>query len=230
MNNPTCSLPECELPRYARDWCRRHYNRWHRCGDPRGPQAPRAPKPQRLCSLDGCSEKHSALGLCGRHYRQDDYQRRREIHKAKQALYRNDPQRQALRREQARERRLADPVRTAAANRAYHRDNPDKIREQKRRYRDLNRDAIRALNAKRRALQRNAPVNDLTAQQWAEIRAAYRHRCVYCHCKPKRLTMDHVIPLSGGGPHTASNVVPACVSCNSRKNNRPAPEYQPILI
>jgi len=31
--------------------------------------------------------------------------------------------------------------------------------------------------------------------------------------------MDHVIPLSKGGKHLPSNVVPACASCNSSKGN-----------
>lgn len=44
-------------------------------------------------------------------------------------------------------------------------------------------------------------------------------RCHYCH-EFKPLTMDHVIPVSKGGPHTASNIVPACQPCNSRKGAR----------
>jgi 5-methylcytosine-specific restriction endonuclease McrA len=34
------------------------------------------------------------------------------------------------------------------------------------------------------------------------------------------LTMDHVVPLSKGGPHTKENVVPACRPCNARKKDR----------
>lgn len=81
----------------------------------------------------------------------------------------------------------------------------------------------------RRAYKAKSPVNDLTARQWHDIKAVYRHCCAYCH-KRRRLTMDHVIPLSRGGPHTASNIVPACRTCNSRKNNRAAPTYQPLLF
>lgn len=36
---------------------------------------------------------------------------------------------------------------------------------------------------------------------------------------------DHVIPLSKGGHHTASNVVPACGPCNSVKSDGPAPPF-----
>lgn len=31
---------------------------------------------------------------------------------------------------------------------------------------------------------------------------------------------DHVVPLICGGAHSADNIVPACRSCNSRKNSR----------
>lgn len=57
---------------------------------------------------------------------------------------------------------------------------------------------------------------DLTYEQWQGILVRHNHCCAYCRA-PKPGTMDHVIPLSRGGSHTASNVVPACRSCNSSK-------------
>lgn len=44
--------------------------------------------------------------------------------------------------------------------------------------------------------------------------------CLYCgaefddRCKP---TLDHLIPLTRGGTHSAANLVVCCLSCNSRK-------------
>jgi 5-methylcytosine-specific restriction endonuclease McrA len=46
-----------------------------------------------------------------------------------------------------------------------------------------------------------------------------RHRCQYCGAD-KRLTVDHVLPRSKGGPHTWENVVTSCASCNLRKGDR----------
>ncbi len=48
------------------------------------------------------------------------------------------------------------------------------------------------------------------------------HRCQYCGvAKTARdLNMDHVVPLSLGGPSTWENVVCSCVPCNRRKGNR----------
>lgn len=84
----------------------------------------------------------------------------------------------------------------------------------------------------RRARKAHAPVNDFTAQQWRDMQAAYDHRCVYCgkRCKGK-LTQDHITPLSKGGSHTLTNIVPACKNCNSKKHDNVAPiPVQPLLL
>jgi 5-methylcytosine-specific restriction endonuclease McrA len=79
----------------------------------------------------------------------------------------------------------------------------------------------KAKQARRRERKRNAPINDFTTKQWQEMKAQYEYRCAYCGKRPERLTQDHVIPLLKGGSHTASNIVPACQPCNSRKHVRP---------
>ena len=45
------------------------------------------------------------------------------------------------------------------------------------------------------------------------------HVCQYCRKKlpEKRLTVDHVMPMSRGGRHEWTNVVTACSQCNNRK-------------
>jgi hypothetical protein len=73
----------------------------------------------------------------------------------------------------------------------------------------------------RRFRKARSPVNDLTARQWYEIKAAYRFLCAYCK-RRRPLTMDHVIPLFRGGPHTASNIVPAC---RSSRDSRETPGF-----
>jgi hypothetical protein len=83
----------------------------------------------------------------------------------------------------------------------------------------------------RRAKQRAAPHNDLTAAQWREIKEHYGYCCVYCGKQAQRLTMDHLTPIARGGSHTVSNVVPACRSCNSRKRVGPVlVPVQPLLL
>jgi hypothetical protein len=47
------------------------------------------------------------------------------------------------------------------------------------------------------------------------------HRCVYCaHAVRGALTFDHLVPRELGGTHDASNLVTACRSCNSARQNR----------
>jgi 5-methylcytosine-specific restriction endonuclease McrA len=49
-----------------------------------------------------------------------------------------------------------------------------------------------------------------------------RNRCQYCGKAfvQRDLNLDHVVPLSRGGRSEWTNVVAACVPCNSRKGNR----------
>ena len=60
--------------------------------------------------------------------------------------------------------------------------------------------------------------NDLTPQQWLAIVAAWSG-CAYCGEPSDTLQRDCVQPISRGGRYTASNVVPACRSCNASKSN-----------
>lgn len=71
---------------------------------------------------------------------------------------------------------------------------------------------------KRRSILENV-VSDLTADQWEEIKASQKYRCAMCH-KKKPLTRDHIIPITKGGQHTASNIQALCRSCNTKKGNR----------
>jgi len=53
-------------------------------------------------------------------------------------------------------------------------------------------------------------------------------RCRHCGCKVQKhnvkandaAELDHIVPLSIGGPHTYSNVQTLCKSCNQSKHNR----------
>jgi HNH endonuclease len=103
-------------------------------------------------------------------------------------------------------------------------------------------EAVRALwrsgSHRRRANIMGAAINDFTDAQWEEMKAAYGYRCVYCptHCKAcknktHKLTPDHITPLSKGGDNTASNIVPACLPCNKKKNRYAVLKpVQPVLL
>lgn len=54
---------------------------------------------------------------------------------------------------------------------------------------------------------------------YEQVRTARRMRCYYCGkaTRPADRHVDHVIPLSRGGPHAASNLACACAACNMSK-------------
>ena len=41
--------------------------------------------------------------------------------------------------------------------------------------------------------------------------------CAYCGCAGD-MEIEHVVPISRGGAHDISNIVPACASCNRSKS------------
>ncbi|MFV0445767.1 MAG: HNH endonuclease [Planctomycetaceae bacterium] len=58
------------------------------------------------------------------------------------------------------------------------------------------------------------------------------HRCQYCGDRfpTHRLSLDHVLPRSRGGPTTWENIVCACLECNVRKGGRTPHEARMHLI
>jgi len=60
--------------------------------------------------------------------------------------------------------------------------------------------------------------NDLTAAQWAALKAAWQG-CAYCGATDGPLQRDCVMAISRGGRYTVDNVVPACAPCNTSKCN-----------
>lgn len=60
--------------------------------------------------------------------------------------------------------------------------------------------------------------HDLTDDQWASLQLAWGG-CAYCGADAVPLQKDCMLPISRGGRYTATNVVPACGSCNASKCN-----------
>jgi len=49
-------------------------------------------------------------------------------------------------------------------------------------------------------------------------------RCVYCDSR-KRLTLDHIKPHVRGGSNAPTNLLTACLSCNSRRQHQPVARF-----
>lgn len=63
MTQRICSVEGCDLPHDARGWCRVHYGRWRRHGDPLYHPSEKAP-----CRVDDCDAAPFGHGYCQRHY------------------------------------------------------------------------------------------------------------------------------------------------------------------
>ena len=65
-----------------------------------------------------------------------------------------------------------------------------------------------------------------------EIFVRDKWKCQYCGelLSPTTSTLDHVIPVSAGGTNAASNLVAACLVCNSIKSGRTYDKAAPQLL
>jgi 5-methylcytosine-specific restriction endonuclease McrA len=121
--------------------------------------------------------------------------------------------------------------------REWRKNNPEKCKEYGRRqrskgndrayyyqykWRKLNRDkflgSLRVRSARRKALKNNNG-GEFTQQEWTDLCNKYGNICLCCG-KKKKLTADHIIPLSLGGTSNIDNIQPLCQSCNSKKRVR----------
>jgi 5-methylcytosine-specific restriction endonuclease McrA len=104
--------------------------------------------------------------------------------------------------------------------RSWNITNADKKREINRSWNKRHNKQVRMMEKSRYYKEKNAPGNGIIKNEWDQLKEEYFNRCVYCG-KVKKLELDHIIPISKGGAHEIINAVPACRTCNSRKNNNP---------
>lgn len=89
------------------------------------------------------------------------------------------------------------------------------------RYRRTHRQQQNLRTQNYRARKRQATVDGWVATMdwWRSLVARFGGLCAYCG-KERKLTLEHVVPISRGGLHAPDNIVPACGSCNYRKRNK----------
>lgn len=122
--------------------------------------------------------------------------------------------------------------------RRYWQENPDDYlqfqREKQRQYDQWKRISDpayrlyhRQKSRRRKALERGSIGIQFKGKQIAKRFEEFGNRCAYCGGKGatgrwQGLQADHVIPISKGGTHVLSNVVPACRACNFSKRDKDA--------
>lgn len=109
--------------------------------------------------------------------------------------------------------------------RAYYEAHKEERKAPNKVHRQAHQGECNARSAKRRALQQGALIG-ATAMQLAEIKEIYRRakegKKIRCYLYGKLIPIgqrhvDHIVPVSKGGQHRASNLAVACDKCNMSK-------------
>lgn len=79
-------------------------------------------------------------------------------------------------------------------------------------------EAAKTRIARYKSKKRNL-VDTLTDEQWTAALEHFNHRCAYC-IDGAAECQEHCTPVDKGGSYSASNIVPACLKCNSSKGAR----------
>ena len=115
----------------------------------------------------------------------------------------------------------ANRERAAATHKAWAQDNPDRINEFSR----------------RRRARKRCVVTEVDMPTDIDLIAATGGICAVCGEAPDKWHIDHIWPLSKGGPHIRENLQAICESCNHIKNaslpdqNYPYPPwYDPNVV
>ena len=105
-------------------------------------------------------------------------------------------------------------------HRKYCSDNSELISERRKNYRKTEKGKLAASRDSKRKKARKQGVHlvKYTDKQLKERYEQFSNCCSYC-LKETKLFRDHFIPVSKGGSDCLGNIVPACLICNSSKQN-----------
>lgn len=202
-----CSVDGCEKPASQNGMCTTHYQRVRFHGSVDLPE--RDFIKNHKCSVDGCELQAVKKGMCDKHYKR---QKRYGDVNYTERMIGNKGEPCACGRG-----KIENLDMCKKCYRQHMKDNPDK-------YKFI--ETQRRQGRVRRARKRNAPSEPYTTEQ---VYKKTNGICGICGKRirlglevnnPKRLTVDHIIPLSKGGTDYFENVQPAHSICNSKKNNR----------
>lgn len=209
-----CAVEGCMLPWRTREWCYMHYQRLMRHGDLNHERT------RKTCTIDGCTNYRVSNGWCSKHYARwvrhgsptarmpgeivagcricsscgDD--------KPVSEFYRGRPGRCR----KCRAEYQSSPERRAQ-RRKWQADNSEYMREYMRRYASMRRSRLASVSG-----------TWFTADQLSARMAYFGDRCWMCGGDFEHV--DHVKPVSKGGPHLLANLRPSCGRCNRSKSGK----------
>lgn len=132
---------------------------------------------------------------------------------------------QLRRNAKQREKYWLNPEKSRAICRSIQAANRERVRAANRKWHSKNPDKHRTRIHRRRALQKSVTFADCSDK----IKLLMSER--FCHWCCTRLTdenhsIDHVIPIVGGGFHIPDNLVAACIQCNCSKGSKLIEEWK----
>lgn len=211
MRKP-CSHPGCDTPRQARGMCSKHYMQAKRRGEFSN-------------SKCECGQPSYIGNECQYHYTNRKYREHSPAFDEAEVMCIDCFK--GFTRKVRRSNRCA-PCQTLYRKRysaKWRRENKDTIALNDLAYRVAHSEERKAHRRKRRSMYLGAYAEDIL---WSDIVKLHGDKCHICgksfpdnpqYGDPLYPTADHVIPLSKGGAHVLSNVMPAHASCNAQKGN-----------
>jgi 5-methylcytosine-specific restriction endonuclease McrA len=119
---------------------------------------------------------------------------------------------------------LLNKERIAKKATEWNRKNKDKRKIIKRKWFLANRGHKNFLN-KVRIYREKGAGGKVTKKDADNLFEKHNKICYYCKVN-KATSIDHIIPISRGGSNDINNLVPACISCNSKKGNKLLSEFK----
>lgn len=200
----TCKVKGCEVAVNTKGYCTKHYHRYRKYSDT---SMVKSKKVIGICKHKGCKRDIDTGGYCTKHYQR--------------FLKHGTSSAEPLNRDMEHDGKCSvegcDGVFFAKKLcKAHYNRQSKKIFLSTERGREMNRFYCQ----KRRAMKKNAPINDYTVKQWKDCLDHFNNECAYCGKKKEVLDQEHVIPISRGGSNTKTNIIPSCGSCNYTKGTR----------
>lgn len=225
-----CTVEGCNEKHASKGYCRSHYYRYKRYGNPSVVKQVQAKNSDGSCKIKDCKRKHHAKGYCKHHhYRWVKYGDPLYIRPTTCRIDGCEKPINARGLCQMHYRRLR--VHGDTETTLVKRGTPCKIKgcennnrrngycEKHYKESNLYRERHRGYSAKRRSIKARVPISDFTKEDWQETLEAFENKCAYCGSDDS-IEQDHVVPITKSGSHTKTNIIPACRSCNSSKRQR----------
>ena len=139
--------------------------------------------------------------------------------------------------------RKNNPEKFKEQNKKWRENNPDKEFAKQKRYRESHKEQLYIKGKKYRANNKEYFYEKARIRKEAQKEASdgtvtnafkqllYKQqdkKCAYCGCDLEKTGkhLDHIVPISKGGKHTASNVHWVCPTCNMSKSDRLESEWE----